>query len=145
MGCNNPDCATERQMLGCAQRDIADLMHILDATNETMRDWQKMANERIAEVMRLNDQIAGLQAENHRLRAALANSKDPCVYCSLPAEEFAKCQHGFPGCARTDDMSLCPEFGAALDNHYLRQENEDLKAQLAEVRGDLWANTGLTG
>ena len=67
--------------------------------------------------------IEQLEAENARLRAALARSKDPCPYCSLPAEEFAKCQSGFPGCARADDMTGCPEFAAMLEL-YDRQERE---------------------
>jgi hypothetical protein len=43
--------------------------------------------------------------ENDRLRAALANSELPCVYCGLSAKEWIKCQHGFPGCARFDDVA----------------------------------------
>lgn len=46
---------------------------------------------------------AELIAENTRLRAALAVSKDPCRYCQLPADEIAKCKSG------------CPEFVAALN------------------------------
>jgi hypothetical protein len=60
-------------------------------------------------------EIIALMDENDRLRAALAHSKDPCVYCSLPAEEMAKCRAGFPGCARADDMMLCPNFYAAFE------------------------------
>jgi hypothetical protein len=61
-------------------------------------------------------------AENTRLRAALAVSKDPCVYCQLPAEEMAKCKSGFPGCARMDDLTGCPEFGAAMELADLKQQ-----------------------
>jgi hypothetical protein len=59
-------------------------------------------------------EIADLTAENTRIRAALAQSKDACVYCQLPADEMAKCSSGFPGCARADDLTGCPEFGAAM-------------------------------
>jgi methylmalonyl-CoA mutase cobalamin-binding subunit len=33
-----------------------------------------------------------LESENTRLRAALAVSKDHCVYCKLPADQMSKCQ-----------------------------------------------------
>jgi hypothetical protein len=61
-----------------------------------------------------------LRAENARLRAALAHSKDPCTYCALPADKFAECAHGFPGCGRADDMTGCPEFGATLAIHEIK-------------------------
>jgi len=61
-------------------------------------------------------------SENTRLRAALATSKDPCVYCKLPKEEMAKCRSGFPGCARADDLMGCPELGAALEVEELKRE-----------------------
>ncbi|MBA9071860.1 hypothetical protein FHR71_005653 [Methylobacterium sp. RAS18] len=52
---------------------------------------------------------------NDLLRAALANSGGPCVYCTLPREEWVKCEHGFPGCGRADDAMLCPHFGAEME------------------------------
>lgn len=63
--------------------------------------------------------------ENTRLRAALAVSKSPCVYCSLPAEEWGKCESGFPGCPRADDASGCPELGAMM-------ELEDMKRDILD-------------
>ena len=48
--------------------------------------------------------IARLREENDRLRGLLAKGQGPCVYCNLPAEDIAKCQSGFPGCARMDDI-----------------------------------------
>lgn len=47
-----------------------------------------------------------LQRENDLLRKKLADSAEPCIYCGLPANEQAKCAHGFPGCARADDQLL---------------------------------------
>lgn len=67
---------------------------------------------------------ARLREENTHFRASLAMSKDPCVYCQLPAEEMSKCRSGFPGCGRMDDKMGCPEFGASM-------LTDDLKAQLA--------------
>ena len=56
--------------------------------------------ELISEVERLQK----VEAENIQLRAILANSDRPCIYCSLPANDMSKCVHGFPGCGRGDDM-----------------------------------------
>lgn len=64
--------------------------------------------------------VADLRAENARLRAALAQSDQPCAYCSLPAVEWAQCASGFPGCDRADDAMGCPELGAALERDQLR-------------------------
>lgn len=73
--------------------------------------------------------VKELQIENDRLRAALANSASPCVYCSLPKEQWAECKSGFPGCARGDDAMGCPELGAALEADALRAELDGLKAE----------------
>lgn len=75
--------------------------------------------------------------ENTRLRAALAVSKDPCAYCQLPAEEMAKCKSGFPGCARADDMSGCPEFGASLNVAQLQKDERRLQMKLRLRERDL--------
>lgn len=61
-----------------------------------------------------HERITQLEGENTRLRAALAQSPGACVYCSLPAEDWAKCAHGFPGCSRADDAMGCPELGASM-------------------------------
>lgn len=78
----------------------------------------------------LSAAVPDLLAENTRLRAALAQSKGACVYCSLPAEEWARCQSGFPGCARGDDALGCPELGA-------RMEADGLRARVAELEAAL--------
>jgi len=41
--------------------------------------------------------------ENTRLRAALAQSDRPCVYCTLPKDEWSKCASGFPGCGSKEE------------------------------------------
>jgi hypothetical protein len=46
-------------------------------------------------------------AENTKLRAILARSKEPCLYCGLT--EMSKCERGFPGCGRMDDI-MADEF-----------------------------------
>ena len=66
------------------------------------------------EVGKLHSKVARLESENTRLRAALAQSDQPCAYCTLPAEDWGKCEHGFPGCSRADDAVGCPELGASM-------------------------------
>lgn len=72
-----------------------------------------------AEVAEKDRDEAG--AENERLRAALAMSDRPCIYCSLPVDEWAKCTSGFPGCARGDDATGCPHLGASLEADAMRE------------------------
>jgi regulator of replication initiation timing len=60
-------------------------------------------------------EIDALRKENDHLRASLANSGGPCVYCNLPKEEWSKCASGFPGCSRADDAMLCPHVGLELE------------------------------
>lgn len=50
-----------------------------------------------------------LQKENTILRGKVAESGLPCMYCNLPAEDFAKCPQGFPGCSRGDDL-MCADI-----------------------------------
>lgn len=54
----------------------------------------------------LKAHVAKVERENAAMRQELANSDRPCVYCGLPAEDLAKCAHGFPGCSRADDMLI---------------------------------------
>jgi uncharacterized protein YukE len=86
--------------------------------------------------------IAELEAENTHLRAALAMSQSPCTYCQLPREEMAKCRSGFPGCARADDMTGCPEFGAALDYAKMVEQAQntitELEAEVGRLSGALY-------
>lgn len=47
-----------------------------------------------------------VEAENNHLRRLLATSNLPCIYCELSVEDMNKCVHGFPGCARGDDLNV---------------------------------------
>lgn len=76
-----------------------------------------------------------LQEENTRLRAALAMSDQPCVYCSLPLDDMSKCQSGFPGCARADDAVGCPHLGAGLEVERLTEEKLDAENLIKEAVG----------
>lgn len=78
--------------------------------------------------------LEGLAAENARLRAALAQSELPCVYCSLPREEWAKCSSGFPGCDRADDAVGCPELGARLRAEAAEAANAELQSALEKAK-----------
>lgn len=57
--------------------------------------------------------IQDLQRENDILRAIIAKGPMDCIYCGLPAKDIAKCQSGFPGCGRGDDM-MCDPRGDPL-------------------------------
>ena len=89
-----------------------------------------------SEIERLRAELERVNKENNYMRAALAVSKDPCQYCKLPADEMAKCQLGFPGCARADDMAGCPELGARLEVEFMRVELDEIKAELADLRNE---------
>ena len=73
------------------------------------------------EIERLRAELAAERRQNELLRASLANSELPCVYCSLPKEKWAECKNGFPGCGRADDAMGCPELGASLERDALRE------------------------
>lgn len=100
-------------------------LELEDERDELDRELQH-ADRRENSLMR---ELNEATAENTRLRAALASSKDPCVYCQLPKDEMAKCRSGFPGCARADDLMGCPELGASL-------EADRLESELANARLD---------
>lgn len=51
-------------------------------------------------------EVTDVKKENDTLRKLLANSDAKCPYCGLAKEDMNRCSHGFPGCARADDMML---------------------------------------
>lgn len=126
----------------------ADLVTMTENRDGWERDCKDASAERdewkrLAKVAKAD--LAAIRAENTRLRAALAMSDRACTYCSLPADEWGKCEHGFPGCARSDDASGCPELGAAFELEAARAEIARLREALAEEREEnLWHayNTG---
>lgn len=104
----------ERELASVTKGSL-DIEEERDELDRELQDADRRENS-------LTRELAEATAENNRLRAALASSKDPCVYCQLPKDEMAKCRSGFPGCARADDLMGCPELGAALEVD--RQERE---------------------
>lgn len=56
----------------------------------------------------LRGTIKELETENNRLRAMLAKAPTPCVYCGI--EDMTRCERGFPGCSRADDLLNNPDF-----------------------------------
>ncbi len=79
--------------------------------------------------------LEGLAAENARLRAALAQSELPCVYCSLPREEWAKCSSGFPD-AVLSKPGFEIAFAFALGRHWPGMSAD-------KCRGWLWDYLGV--
>lgn len=92
----------------------SDALQALQAAENRLANERSFGKHAITSLQAAEAEIERLKAENTRIRAALAVSKDPCIYCSLPAEDWAKCQHGFPGCDRGDDAMGCQELGASL-------------------------------
>jgi hypothetical protein len=54
-------------------------------------------------------ELERLRKENDILRGIVAYSELPCVHCRLSKDDMSRCQFGFPGCARADDM-LCADM-----------------------------------
>lgn len=110
----------------CSSQRLAEI--ITKFSPEEVADFVQEEREfsRDSDVVVIYDLLAMLKEASDRetrLRAALAQGPGNCVYCSLSKEDWAKCQSGFPGCARGDDAMGCPELGA-------RQEAGALKSQL---------------
>lgn len=110
----------------------ADRIAALEADNEALRTTIL----RNVDLMRKRAEAA--EAENTRLRAALAQSELACVYCTLPSDEWAKCKSGFPGCARADDALGCPELGASMALSTMKAECDEVVKALRVVHD--WAN-----
>lgn len=105
-------------------RDIAieACAHMMPLGEELARKIAVRIEERIEEL------VAGVKAENSTLRTIVAKAKIPCVYCGL--DNMAKCVHGFPGCARADDI-MCGEDEAMRG---MIAKIADLNRQLAAER-----------
>lgn len=54
-------------------------------------------------------ELIRLRRENDQLRGLIANSEMNCIYCELPKAEMMRCESGFPGCARADDIMLADQ------------------------------------
>ncbi len=90
------DCVVEKLAVVEAERDL----------------YKSIADEHIdaiTNMLKANKALAKVQAENDKLRGMIAYSDMNCVYCGLPKADMNKCQHGFPGCGRADDMMNYPE------------------------------------
>ena len=81
--------------------------------------------------------------ENNLLRAALAQSDQPCVYCTLSKADWLKCKSGFPGCARADDAMGCPELGASLERDQLKADCAAKDAALQAALPYLWTHADM--
>src|SRR6478736_5689034 len=74
------------------------------ATNNALAGWEAR-----------QPAIDALKKENDHLRASLAYSGGPCIYCNLPKEDWSGCEKGFPACYRKADSMLCPHVGADIE------------------------------
>ena len=87
----------------------ARITHLALVTHERDELKEKLArcsDNWLAERTGLFRSNARLRKENDTLRGLIAKSNLPCVYCSLPASDMAKCSSGFPGCGRADDLMM---------------------------------------
>ncbi len=80
----------------------------------------------------LGKEMRAIQRENELLRAALTQSDQPCTYCSLPRDEWTRCEHDFPGCARVDDANGCPMLWEAMSLHQKLEDMERLRPLWAQ-------------
>jgi hypothetical protein len=80
------------------------------------------------------EEVNRLEAENENLRGLLAKGLGACVYCQLPAEDISKCQSGFPGCARMDDIVCAKE--TEIEVRWMNQ-NAQLIKEIGEARSSL--------
>jgi hypothetical protein len=86
----NAELARMAAKLGC---------DLIDATR--LRHERDTARLLLAQAQRERDEA---RSENDKLRGLLAKSDKDCPYCGLPAAEISKCEQGFPGCGRMDDI-----------------------------------------
>jgi len=73
-------------------------------TKEQLQIGSISASALAATVENLTVSNAALEAENNKLRHSIAASDIDCIYCGLPKKDVLKCEHGFPGCGRADDL-----------------------------------------
>lgn len=104
-----------------------------DPDNQRSRNAAHIARCNPDNMWAIIDAYRQTEAENTRLRAALANSELPCVYCTLPKDEWSKCPDGFPGCGRADDAMGCPELGARMEAEEWRERAEAAEAKVARL------------
>jgi hypothetical protein len=51
-------------------------------------------------------ELQRLRRENDAMRKLIAESNLDCLYCGLAKDDMGKCEHGFPGCGRADDLLI---------------------------------------
>ena len=122
--------------------ELTKLRLLLTRQDESLNAYEGVIASKLALIAALEKHIDAIGAENTRLRAALAQSELPCIHCSLSREDWGKCEIGFPGCARADDATGCPELGAALERDQLRRDNDRLRTVLYQIAGGAYSEGG---
>lgn len=117
----------ENKSLKSKSGQVEDCLSSEEYHHSITEDYERESNLRITE----------LEAENTRIRAAYANSDQPCPYCSLSIEDWNKCASGFPGCARADDIQGCPNLLAKLRADDLEDELATAKKRYDNLATDL--------
>lgn len=114
-------------------QELKDRVAMLELPDQAKKEsWQEGHDDALKDV---SEERREYQEENDTLRVLLAKGKGPCVYCQLPAEDIAKCQFGFPGCGRMDDLAI--EINSAVESRLeklyldLMEERDTLRAALA--------------
>lgn len=83
-----------------AGKTVAEALLIVGEDATALRQLLRDAESRLAEARK----------ENEFMRLRLAESDKACAYCNLPKAEMGRCESGFPGCARADDLLHCDEL-----------------------------------
>jgi hypothetical protein len=125
--------------------NVPELAEELTAKADRLQTLVSSADDRDGCMMWTSDHdkiLSRFKEENNKLRGLLAAGKGDCVYCGLPAADIAKCPHGFPGCARMDDIVNKHETAVEMENTNLRVDVLNLRDALKSLTDKLEANDG---
>ena len=75
-----------------------------EAHDNLIKAWEALRTALASSPVDFEKALEEARQENDKLRALLAYSDSPCVYCGLA--EMSRCLYGFPGCGRADDMAI---------------------------------------
>ena len=121
--------AIECEGCGCSTKSFPFGSKDVDPISEIIKVWNARAlpndtafAERHAKMMK---ELVETKRENDQLRCVVAKSNAKCIYCALPAEDMAKCAHGFPGCGRADDLVLFGDLNTTEPNSGTKDDQDN--------------------